>query len=118
VHQVLASRDLAFSLRGAAGVGKTATLQELHRGLVEAGRDILAVAPTRSAVHELEQVGFSQAITIQRLLVDPQEQANLRDKVLIVDEAGMVSARQMMALLKIVEHQAARVVFSGDTRQL
>src|SRR5271167_3535794 len=118
VHQVLASRDGAVSLRGAAGAGKTATLQEIHRGLTEAGRDILAVAPTRSAVHELEQVGFSQAMTIQRLLVDPQEQAHLRDRVLIVDEAGMVSARQMTALLELAEQQTARVVFSGDTRQL
>ena len=118
VHQVLASRDWAVSLRGAAGTGKTATLQELHRGLAEGGRDVLAVAPTRSAVHELRQVGFSGAMTIQRLLVDPQEQANLRDRVLIVDEAGMVSARQMTTLLALAEHQAARVVFSGDTRQL
>ena len=118
VHQVLASRDGAVSLRGAAGTGKTATLQELHRGLTESGRDVLAVAPTRSAVNELQHVGFSEAMTIQRLLVDPQEQANLRDRVLIVDEAGMVSARQMTALLELAEHQAVRVVFSGDTRQL
>ena len=118
VHQVLASRDWAVSLRGAAGTGKTATLQELHRGLAEGGRDVLAVAPTRSAVHELQHVGFSDAMTIQRLLVDPQEQASLRDRVLIVDEAGMVSARQMTALLALAERQAARVVFSGDTRQL
>jgi conjugative relaxase-like TrwC/TraI family protein len=118
VHQVLASRDGAVSLSGAAGTGKTATLQELHRGLAEAGRDVAAVAPTRSAVHELQQVGFSEAMTIQRLLVDPQAQASLRDRVLIVDEAGMVSARQMTALLELAEHQAARVVFSGDTRQL
>ena len=118
VHQVLASRDWAVSLRGAAGTGKTATLQELHRGLAEGGRDVLAVAPTRSAVNELRHVGFSGAMTIQRLLVDPQEQANLRDRVLIVDEAGMVSARQMTTLLALAEQQAARVVFSGDTRQL
>jgi conjugative relaxase-like TrwC/TraI family protein len=118
VHQVLASRDGAVSLRGAAGTGKTATLQEFHRGLAENGRDVLAVAPTRSAVHELQQVGFSGAMTLQRLLVDPQAQATLRDRVLIVDEAGMVSARQMTALLTLAEQQAARVVFSGDTRQL
>src|SRR6185503_11507064 len=59
----------AVSLRGAAGTGKTATLQELHRGLAEGGRDVLAVAPTRSAVNELRQVGFSDAMTIQRLAV-------------------------------------------------
>src|SRR6202011_5622785 len=86
VHQVLASRDWAVSLRGAAGTGKTATLQELHRGLAERRRDALAVAPTMSAVHALRDVGFSGAMTIQRLLVDRQEQASLRDKILIVDE--------------------------------
>jgi conjugative relaxase-like TrwC/TraI family protein len=118
VHQVLASRDWAVSLRGAAGTGKTATLQELDRGLVESGHAVLAVAPTRSAVNALQQVGFSHAMTIQHLLVDRQTQASLRNSVLIVDEAGMVSARQMTALLELVEHQGARVVFSGDTRQL
>jgi ATP-dependent exoDNAse (exonuclease V) alpha subunit len=118
VHEVLSSRDWAVSLRGAAGTGKTATLQEIHRGVTEAGRDVVAVAPTRSAVNELHQVGFSEAMTIQRLLVDPQAQTNLHDRVLIVDEAGMVSARQMTALLQLAERQAARVVFSGDTRQL
>src|ERR1700674_3210751 len=62
VHQVLASRDWAITLRGAAGTGKTATLQELHRGLAESGRDVLAVAPTRSAVNELQHVGISGEI--------------------------------------------------------
>jgi hypothetical protein len=58
VHQVLGSRDWAVNLRRAAGTGKTATLQELRRRLIESGRDVLAVAPTRSAVHELHHVGF------------------------------------------------------------
>jgi hypothetical protein len=118
VHQVLSNRDGAVSLRGAAGIGKTATLQELHRGLAESGRDVLAVAPTRRAMRELQHVGFAEAMTIQRLLVDPQAQTNLRDRVLIIGEAGMVSCRQMTALLALAEQQTARIVFSGDTRQL
>lgn len=118
VHDVLATRDWAVSLRGAAGTGKTATLQEIQRGLAEAGRDVVAVAPTRSAVHELQTVGFSRATTIAHLLRHPEDQAHLRGSVLMVDEAGMVSARQMTALLDLAERQGARVVFSGDTRQL
>jgi molybdopterin-guanine dinucleotide biosynthesis protein len=42
-------------LRGAAGTGKTATLQEIDRGLHAAGHEVLAVAPTRSAVEELQK---------------------------------------------------------------
>ena len=68
IEFVLDSRDLAVNIRGAAGTGKTATLQELQRGLEESGRQVLAVAPTMSAVEELQKVGFSDAITVERLL--------------------------------------------------
>ncbi|MBV9154640.1 MAG: relaxase domain-containing protein [Acidobacteriaceae bacterium] len=118
VEFVLASCDRAVNMHGAAGTGKTATLQELHRGLIEAGRRVLAVAPTMSAVEELQKVGFSDASSIQRLLQDQRVQTELHGKVLIVDEAGMVSGRQMAELLQLAERQSARIVFSGDTRQI
>ncbi|HLH01113.1 MAG TPA: MobF family relaxase [Bryobacteraceae bacterium] len=118
VEFVLSSRDRAVNIRGAAGTGKTATLQELNRGLVEAKREVLAVAPTMSAVEELRNVGFSDVTTIQRLLQDQRAQTEARGKVLIVDEAGMVSGRQMAELLQLAERQSARVIFSGDTRQI
>jgi conjugative relaxase-like TrwC/TraI family protein len=118
VEAVLDSRDLAINLQGAAGTGKTATLAEIRRGLVEAGRPVLAVAPTRSAVEELERVGYSGAMTISRLLLDGRAHTQLRHGVLIVDEAGMVSSRQMSELLRLAETQRAQIVFSGDTRQI
>ena len=67
---MLASSDGAVNISGAAGTGKTATLQELRRGLIAAGRSVLAVAPTMSAVEELQKVGFQDAITVERLLSD------------------------------------------------
>ena len=118
VHQVLDSRDLAINLRGAAGTGKTATLHEINLGLRDAGRKVVAVAPTRSAVDELKTVGLSDATTISRFLEDSSMQASLHGKVLIVDEAGMVSGRQMEGLLKLAEQTQARILFSGDTRQI
>ena len=118
VHQILNSHDFAVNLRGAAGTGKTATLTEIARGLREAGREVLAVAPTRGAVEELQKVGFRDAMTISRLLDDPKAQAALYGRVLVVDEAGMVSGRQMEGLLKLAEREDARILFSGDTRQL
>jgi ATP-dependent exoDNAse (exonuclease V) alpha subunit len=78
----------------------------------------LAVAPTRGAVEELQKVGFRDAMTISRLLDDPKAQAALHGRVLVVDEAGMVSGRQMEGLLKLAEREEARILFSGDTRQL
>ncbi len=115
---VLNSHDLAVNIRGAAGTGKTATLQELQRGLEESGREVLAVAPTMSAVEELQKVGFSDAITVERVLQDQRAQAELFGKALIVDESGMVSGRQMAELLKLADQQSSRIIFSGDTKQI
>jgi conjugative relaxase-like TrwC/TraI family protein len=118
VEMVLDSTDLAINVRGAAGTGKTATLRELDRGLRESGTQVVAVAPTRSAVDELQKVGFSDAMTVARLLEDQEAQRTLGGKVLIVDEAGMVSGKQMQSLLHLAEAHGARIIFSGDTRQI
>jgi AAA domain len=57
-------------------------------------------------------------MTISRRLDRNAEQPSLLGKVLIVDEAGMVSGKQMGGLLKLAEHEGARIIFSGDTRQI
>ena len=57
-------------------------------------------------------------MTVERLLHDRTAQQALRQKVLILDEAGMVSGRQMSEFLRLAEAVGARVVFSGDTRQI
>jgi len=118
VLAVLDSRDLAINIRGAAGTGKTALLQDLHRGLNESRRGVVAVAPTTGAVEELQKVGFPEAMTVARLLADPQQQHELVGQVLIVDEAGMVSSKDMAELIDLAKDNGARIVYSGDTAQI
>src|SRR5437879_5884530 len=79
---------------------------------------VVAVAPTMSAVEELQKVGFPNALTLERLLQDKRSHTMLGGKVLILDEAGMVSGRQMWELLRLAEQQSARVIFCGDTKQI
>ncbi len=79
---------------------------------------MIAVAPTRSAVEELEKIGFARALTVEGLLQDSSKQKQLAGNVLIVDEAGMVSSRQMSELLALAERSRIQILFSGDTRQL
>ena len=117
VETILASQDFAINLRGAEGPGKTATLQEIDRGVQAAGHKTLVVAPSRSAVQELQKVGFRNSMTVSRLLEDETAQRSLRGNVLIVDEAGMVSGRQMEGLLDLSRREDARIVFSGDTHR-
>jgi conjugative relaxase-like TrwC/TraI family protein len=105
VEAVLASRDLAFNISGAAGTGKTDLLKDVHRGLTEARRSVVAVAPTATAVQELQNVGFPQAMTVARLLADPIEQQQLTGQVLIVDEAGMVASKDMADMMRLASRR-------------
>jgi conjugative relaxase-like TrwC/TraI family protein len=118
VQFVLDSHDGAINVCGAAGTGKTATLRELHRALRETDREVLAIAPTMSAVEELQNVGFRNPLTVERLLQDERVHGSLHGKILIVDEAGMISGRQMWELLHLAGSHSARVVFCGDTKQI
>jgi conjugative relaxase-like TrwC/TraI family protein len=115
---VLASRDLALNISGAAGTGKTDLLKEVRRGLHEARRSVVAIAPTASAVEELQKVGFGDAMTVARLLADVQQQAQLAGQVLIVDEAGMISSKDMDELIRLAGDKGARILYSGDTAQI
>ncbi len=118
VQAVLASRDFAFNINGAAGAGKTALLEEVHRGLTEARRSVVAAAPTASAVEELQKVGFGDAMTLARLLADPVQQAQLAGQVIILDEAGMVGSKDMDSLIRLAQDHGARILYSGDTAQI
>jgi len=118
VVAALASRDLCFEISGAAGVGKTTLLKEIQRGLNEARRSVVAVATSTSAVEELQKEGFPQAMTIAELRVSPQKQADLRDQVLVIDEAGMVGSGDMSELLNLAKAHGARILVVGDTRQI
>ena len=115
---VLNSTDLVFEVSGAAGVGKTTLLKDLQRGLTEARRSIVAVAPSTSAVEQLQKDGFPQATTVAELLISPQKQAQLRGQVLIVDEAGMVGSKQMNELLQLARKENARMLTVGDVKQI
>ena len=72
-----------------------------------------------SAVEELQKVGFENAVTLERLLQDREDEAagSIRS-VVILDEAGMVSARQMAIFFVSPRSCSLRVIFSGDTKQI
>lgn len=118
VRAVLESRDFAYNVSGSAGVGKTHLLSELQRGLIEARRSVVAVAPTATAVEELQKVGCKDAVTIARLLADPAQRERLRGQVLIVDEAGMVGSKAMAELIGLAKDKGARIVYVGDSAQI
>ena len=111
---VLTTHNRVVGVQGLAGTGKTSMLRAVSENL---GTEFsaLGLAPSAAAARELALSGF-EAMTIAGFVAKGQR---LDDKTLVVvDEAGMVSLRDMHTLLSIIEQAGARTVLVGDTGQL
>jgi conjugative relaxase-like TrwC/TraI family protein len=104
---------------GRAGSGKTWTLGVAREAFELDGYQVLGTAPTGIATVGLAEEGFSEARTIDRLLLDlGKARTELDDRtVLVVDEAAMVATRKLAPLLQHAERAGAKVVLVGDDRQ-
>ncbi len=131
VDRVLDSKDLVTVLRGRAGTGKTQTLATLIEGVTRFDGQVACFAPSTQAVDILREDGLKQTAagrpsagqvltstqTVQRLLLDETLQQSLNHGVLVVDEYGLLSARQLAQLVDIAEKQKARLLLVGDSGQ-
>jgi conjugative relaxase-like TrwC/TraI family protein len=113
VMRILESRSFITLFRGGAGTGKSFTLREVKRGIEEANRPVLVLAPQRQQVIGLEDDGLP-AQTLAQFLVNPvlPERA-----VVILDEAGQVGIRDLHRLTETARNRGARLILSGDSRQ-
>lgn len=119
VRHVLGSRDRVTLVRGAAGTGKTTLEQEIGEALAAAGRPVVALAPTAEASRGVlrGEAGFEGADTVARFLKDRAMQESARRGVILVDEAGLIGTRDLLALFDVAGREDARVVLVGDRRQ-
>jgi conjugative relaxase-like TrwC/TraI family protein len=118
VRHVLNSRDFITGISGNPGVGKTRILQEIKRGVEGGCYKLLALTPWGVTAHEvLRKEGFENAETVAKLLVSEELQSAARGAVLLVDEAGLLSAREADRLIALAHELGARLVFVGDVAQ-
>lgn len=116
VTQVLTTKNRIMGVQGSAGTGKTTALKAVNEIAVVHEFKLVGLAPSASAARELESTGISSQ-TLASLAV--KGFAGLTENSLIVlDEAGMVSAKDLHALLDAVNKSEARIVLIGDERQL
>jgi conjugative relaxase-like TrwC/TraI family protein len=104
---------------GRAGSGKTWALGLAREAFELDGYQVLGCAPTGIATVGLAEEGFSDARTVDRLLLDlGRGRVELDDKtVLVVDEAAMIGTRKLAPLLQHAERAGAKVALVGDDRQ-
>jgi len=113
VERILGTRDFVTLLRGGAGTGKSFALKEIERGLVEAGRPVVVLAPQRQQVQDLEADGLKAETLASRL----QSRQLPRGAVVVVDEAGQIGTRELCQLVRMVRASDGRLILSGDTHQ-
>jgi conjugative relaxase-like TrwC/TraI family protein len=104
---------------GRAGSGKTWALGLAREAFELDGYQVHGAAPTGIATVGLADEGFTEARTVDRLLLDlGHGRTELDDRsVLVVDEAAMIGTRKLAPLLSHAERAGAKVVLVGDDRQ-
>ena len=111
-------------IEGAAGSGKTTTLAAIvaaysgdASGSQATGRRIIGTSQSWKVAKELQTLGI-EAMATDAWLARTKEPFLDANTVLVVDEAGLLSSRQMLAITKRAEEAHAKVVFVGDREQL
>lgn len=117
---ILSTSNRVVGIEGYAGTGKSHMLDKaknkvLAEGFAKAGYNFQALAPYGTQKQALRELGV-QARTVAAFL--KAKDKKIDDKtVLVIDEAGVLPARQMAQLLSIAEQSGARVAFVFDRAQ-
>jgi conjugative relaxase-like TrwC/TraI family protein len=116
---VLRNRDTVTGVVGKAGTGKTrmmrSTIDALESG---SGQKVFVFAPSSQASRGvLKKEGFANTETLELLLMSEKLQEQTKGQVLWVDEAGLVSSKDMRRLMDVAKKNDNRVILSGDYTQ-
>ncbi len=109
------SNDQILIWNGVAGSGKTWALKHVRENAAKSGYKVVALAPDASSASTLgRELGISSS-TVHSFLKNAKTNGRT---LLIIDEAGKFSTKLMHDLLMKVEKTGARLILSGDHRQL
>lgn len=125
---------------GVAGAGKTTIMEGAKAALESQGYRVRGAAPSGVAAAGLREIGMNASTLhslqyrmelAQKMLdentgkpLSPKQSAFIKSAILtskdalIVDEAGMVSAKQLTNIIELSKQSGAKLVLVGDPAQL
>jgi len=113
---IASTHNRVVGIQGYAGTGKSHMLKEAKKLIDSEGYELRALAPYGSQVRSLRELGVG-SVTVASFLKAKDKRIDNRT-VLVIDEAGVIPARQMAQVLAIAEEHGSRVVLIGDSKQL
>ncbi|MEL7053691.1 MAG: MobF family relaxase, partial [Cyanobacteria bacterium J06588_5] len=122
IEMTATTPDQFMAWQGVAGAGKTYSLKLVARLAREQGYEVTGYAPSAQAANTLSEEANIESNTVARLLHSDRNRdskSSPQNQVMwIVDEAGLLSAKDAHQLLEKAQSQNARVILVGDIRQL
>jgi len=117
------NRDGVSVVEGTAGSGKSFASDAVTKAAAAAGLTVHLIAPSWAAVSvaaaENEAVAAEMARAVSGFLLRAEKgEIDLSGALILVDEAGMIGTRDMARLLAAAAGAGAKVVLTGDSRQL
>ena len=118
IEGLLKNRDFVTALNGVAGAGKTSLLKEVEHGIKANGGRIVALAPSGDATDILRKEGFQDAENLQQWQANPKLREATKGATLVIDEASLISAPDLLDTLKKAKLNDSRVILVGDVKQI
>ncbi|MGV7185052.1 MobF family relaxase [Xanthomonas axonopodis] len=120
VETIVSTKNRFVGIQGDAGTGKTYTVNQAvalikQASAVSEGYRTVALAPYGNQVKALKNEGL-EAHTLASFLRTKDKPIDCKT-IIVLDESGVVGARQMEQVMRIVEKAGARMVLLGDTKQ-
>jgi conjugative relaxase-like TrwC/TraI family protein len=116
ILMALTGRERHQGIVGAAGAGKTTSMAVIVEHYRQAGFTVVGLAPSAKAAAELQSAGCTAQTLESFLRSKPAETSE--PTLYILDEAGMVSRKDLLRFYRRAEQDGARTLAVGDPRQL
>ena len=113
---IASTQNRVVGIQGYAGTGKSHMMKEAKKLIDSEGYELRALAPYGSQVRSLRELGVG-SVTVASFLKAKDKRID-DSTVLVIDEAGVIPARQMAQVLVLAEEHGSRVVLIGDSKQL